>query len=185
VRRLLSHAFSEKALSAQLPLVNIYVDLLINSLRERVNQGSGSVRVDVVKWYNYTTFDILGELAFGESFGCLQDDVMHPWITNLFFSVKDSALFKVAKSFPRPISDWISSLKPKSGETAQKEEYEFATKKAKARIQAGDVDRLDFMSYILKYNDERGMTMPEIESNAGILILAGSETSTYPPLCAF
>ncbi|KAH6715439.1 cytochrome P450 [Leptodontidium sp. MPI-SDFR-AT-0119] len=177
MRRLLSHAFSEKALSAQLSLVNSYVDLLINSLRQRVNQSSGSVIVDVVKWYNYTTFDILGELAFGESFGCLQDDIMHPWITNLFFSVKDGALFKVAKSFPRPIYDWLCSLKPKSGIAAQKEEYEFATKKAKARIQAGDVDRVDFMSYILKYNDERGMTMPEIESNAGLLILAGSETT--------
>lgn len=134
--------------------------------------------MDVVRWYNYTTFDILGELAFGESFGCLQDGIMHPWITNLFSSLKDGALSKVANSFPRPINDWICCFKPKSGVTAQKDEYDFATRKAKARIQAGDVDRADFMSYVLKYNDERGITMPEIESNAGILILAGSETST-------
>jgi len=41
----------------------------------------------------------------------------------------------------------------------------------------GGTDRVDFMSYILKYNDEKGMTAKEIESNASILIIAGSETT--------
>jgi len=41
----------------------------------------------------------------------------------------------------------------------------------------GDIDRADFMSYILKYNDEKGMTPAEIESNASLLIIAGSETT--------
>jgi len=33
------------------------------------------------------------------------------------------------------------------------------------------------MSYILKYNDEKGMTTQEIESNSSLLIIAGSETT--------
>lgn len=37
--------------------------------------------------------------------------------------------------------------------------------------------RPDFISYILRYNDERGMQRPEIEVNAGIIIQAGSETT--------
>ena len=177
MRRLLSHAFSEKALSAQVPLVNSYVDLLINNLHRKAKEGSGSTIVDIVKWYNYTTFDVLGELAFGDSFGCLQNDILHSWIPNLFSSVKDVAFVRIAKAFPRPIADWVNSLRPKTGTVAMREEFEFATKKAQARIQAGDIERADFMSYILKYNDERGMTIPEIESNASLLILAGSETS--------
>lgn len=33
------------------------------------------------------------------------------------------------------------------------------------------------MSYILKHNDEKGMTGPEIESASSILVIAGSETT--------
>lgn len=44
----------------------------------------------------------------------------------------------------------------------------------------------DFMSYILRYNDERGMQIPEIEVNAGIIIQAGSETAaTVLATCLF
>ncbi|KAJ5211802.1 uncharacterized protein N7498_003448 [Penicillium cinerascens] len=35
---------------------------------------------------------------------------------------------------------------------------------------ATKTSRPDFMSYILRYNDERGMEIPEIEVNAGIII---------------
>ncbi|KAL2060790.1 hypothetical protein VTL71DRAFT_8842 [Oculimacula yallundae] len=176
MRRLLAHAFSDKALTEQLPLINTYIDLLITNLRQKASQGSGSAIVDVVQWYNFTTFDIIGDLTFGEAFGCLRDGVMHSWISNVFFSVKDSSLDRAARVFPRPIYDYIMSLRPQSGVNAQKEEFLFASEKAKTRIESGNIDRVDFMSYILKHNDERGMTMPEIESNSTAIILAGSET---------
>lgn len=34
-----------------------------------------------------------------------------------------------------------------------------------------------FMTYILRYNDDRSMTIREMEANAAFLILAGSETT--------
>lgn len=42
---------------------------------------------------------------------------------------------------------------------------------------ATQTNRPDFTSYILKYSDERGMTQQEMEHNAALLILAGSETT--------
>lgn len=51
-----------------------------------------------------------------------------------------------------------------------------AADKAQRRMDS-DVERPDFMSYILKNNDtEKGMTPEEIRANAVILIIAGSET---------
>ena len=67
MRKSLSHGFSASALTAQEDLVHQYVDLLIHQLRRR-----DGIEVDAVKWYNYTTFDIIGELSFGESFGSLE-----------------------------------------------------------------------------------------------------------------
>ncbi|KAL9098008.1 MAG: hypothetical protein Q9187_009754 [Circinaria calcarea] len=38
-------------------------------------------------------------------------------------------------------------------------------------------DRRDIASYILRHNDEKGMTRPEIKATFGIVLLAGSETT--------
>jgi cytochrome P450 len=56
-RRVLSHAFSEKALAQQEPLLQGYVDLLINRLKEVVAMDRAPQ--DMTKWYNWTTFDIV------------------------------------------------------------------------------------------------------------------------------
>ena len=49
--------------------------------------------------------------------------------------------------------------------------------KARKRLESGGTDREDFMSYILRHNDEKGMTPDEIGENANVLIIAGSETT--------
>jgi len=42
---------------------------------------------------------------------------------------------------------------------------------------AMQTDRPDFMSFLLKYNDEKGLSIPEIRSNSNVLIPGGSETT--------
>ncbi|KAF4636467.1 hypothetical protein G7Y89_g1609 [Cudoniella acicularis] len=188
MRRLQSHMFSEKALAAQEPLVNGYVDKLISRLHEQARKPETSI-VDIhlnvtapqteseLTVGSYTTFDILGDLAFGDSFGCLSSDVLHPWIVNIFRSVKDDAFIRVSKHFPWPLESLIYAMRPKALGNARQEEFEFAARKARQRMAQGATDRADFIGYILKYNDEKGMTPDEIESNSSLLILAGSETT--------
>jgi cytochrome P450 len=40
-----------------------------------------------------------------------------------------------------------------------------------------DIQRNDFMTYILRYNDEKGMSIPEIEATFRVSVVAGSETT--------
>lgn len=40
-----------------------------------------------------------------------------------------------------------------------------------------DAQRSDFMAYVLKHNDEKGMSVPEIENTMKTLVIAGSETT--------
>jgi len=49
MRRLISHAFSEKALREQEGFLQEYVELLIRGLSENARKGS----VDLVMWYNW------------------------------------------------------------------------------------------------------------------------------------
>lgn len=86
----------------QQPIIIDYVNLLIRGLHER-SEG-GKKRIDAVAWYNYTTFDIIGDLAFGEPFGSLQSGEYHPWIAMIFQSIKLGTLFQSAGFFP-----WIKS----------------------------------------------------------------------------
>ena len=78
MRRMLSHAFSTKALMEQEDIIQGYVDLLIKRLGQRYagkERGPDGEYCNLVNWYNYTTFDIIGDLTFGEStaFACLQE----------------------------------------------------------------------------------------------------------------
>jgi cytochrome P450 len=74
-RRALSHAFSLKALSEQEYIIQGFVDKLIMNLR-RMAENSQSF--NLVDWLNFTTFDIIGDLAFGEPFGCLESGKSQP-----------------------------------------------------------------------------------------------------------
>lgn len=69
MRKYLSHAFSDHSLKEQEHLVSEIVDEFISQLG--VN-ASGKDGANIVLWFNLTTFDVIGSLAFGESFGGLK-----------------------------------------------------------------------------------------------------------------
>ena len=68
MRKSLSHGFSMTALASQEDRVQYYVNLLIDQIDQRFTKTPG----DMARWYNYFTFDLIGELAFGDPFGCLE-----------------------------------------------------------------------------------------------------------------
>jgi cytochrome P450 len=69
-RRALSHAFSTKALLEQEYIVKNYVEVFSKKMQEFASQDG---IVDVTDWFAYTTFDVIGDMALGEPFGCLEN----------------------------------------------------------------------------------------------------------------
>jgi len=176
MRRLLAHAFSEKALREQEPLITSYIDLLIGKLHQQIRSPNKG-KVDIVRWYNYTTFDIIGDLAFGEPFDCLKNEEYHSWVAQIFQSVKFGAFLQATRRFP-PLTKALGYVLPRS--LKEQRMKHMANNKAKVdkRLKLGrEVDRPDFISYILRHNDEKGMSESEILSSASTLIIAGSETT--------
>ena len=174
VRRLVSYAFSEKALRGQEDIMQSYVALLIQRLQK--HSKSSTPVLDMNMWYNFTTFDLIGDLAFGEPFGCLESEGYHPWVASIFGGFKLSALNQARKRFPW-LMPFTQYLLPRKLLKAQMEHFSMSFAKARQRAMSGYKDREDFMSYILRHNDERGMTPDEIGENSNILIVAGSETT--------
>lgn len=68
-KKYVSAAFSDKALKSQEGLINEVVDNLIKKLGVC---GSGEQGIDLVLWFNLATFDIIGSLSFGQSFGGME-----------------------------------------------------------------------------------------------------------------
>ncbi|VUC36328.1 unnamed protein product [Clonostachys rosea] len=172
IRRTVAHAFSDKALRNQEPVVNKYVNLFIERLTQR---AASNTVVDMVAWFNFATFDLIGDLAFGKPFGSLESGTYHPWVLNIFRGMKGAPWTQVSQRLRlRWLFRW---LVPQKYLKASLRHRKFAELTALARIESGDTKREDFMSYILRHNDERGMSKGEIVELASILVLAGSETT--------
>ena len=56
-----SQSFSPKSLLEQEPIVQKYVDLLIEQIGKH---GTGKDGLEIVRWYNYCTFDVRALLTF-------------------------------------------------------------------------------------------------------------------------
>ena len=174
IRKLLSHAFSEKAMREEEPLITKYFDLLIRKLHEQV-EGTANGKVDIVNWYNFTTFDIIGDLSFGVPFGSLENGVLHFWIGNIFKGVKVGRIIRLGLAYP-----WLGSIMsflmkqfPQVAEARAKHE-QFSHGSVEKRL-AMKTDRKDFMTYVLRNNDKNGMTEAEIKETFSIILIAGSE----------
>lgn len=100
-RRLLSPVFSDKALKGQEPLLQSYMDLLMSKWRSIADQGNknDNVFVDLVLWYNFTTFDIMADLTFGEPLHILDRGEYTPWMSALFSTFK-LVTFNMVNDFP-------------------------------------------------------------------------------------
>ncbi|KAF5875949.1 putative toxin biosynthesis cytochrome p450 protein [Botrytis fragariae] len=172
-RRLLANAFSEKALRDQEPILQQYVNLLISQLHKTLDGPQGGV-VDLAKWINFTTFDIIGDLTFGHSFDCLESGEEHPWISLLPGAARTMTYLLAFKHFPTIVYDTgLILIKPFLSQRRQ--HAEFTIDQVNIRL-TQETDRKDFITPILKANDEKGMTNPELQSSINLLITAGSET---------
>lgn len=65
MRKMLSAAFATKSLMEQEEIVTSGVDEFVRRVGE---EGSSKKGINMTKWYEMATFDMLGEMAFGQSF---------------------------------------------------------------------------------------------------------------------
>ncbi|CAG8958605.1 hypothetical protein HYFRA_00009922 [Hymenoscyphus fraxineus] len=98
MRRVFAPAFTYGAMCDQEPLISKHVDLFLDRLGEKA-QG-GKAEVNILEWLTYCTFDLIGDLSFGESFGCLRESMMHPWIQLVFANIYVTHIFILCRRIP-------------------------------------------------------------------------------------
>lgn len=85
MRRYLRDAFSDRSLREQEHLISQTIDDFVDCIGVK---GSASTGIDIVMWFNLATFDIIGSLAFGQSFGGIASGKINSQ------SIKTSALIR-------------------------------------------------------------------------------------------
>ncbi|KAL4756284.1 cytochrome P450 [Aspergillus foveolatus] len=174
MRRILSPGFTSRALRQQEPFVQKYVNLLIAQLQDHVSK-SQSAHINMTPWFNYTTFDIFGDLGFGESFNCLQHSRYHPWIALLFDSVKVAGFVIATRYYPL-IEAVLLKCVPPSMRKIQRDHYQQIVDKVRRRL-GWELQRPDFMSYVIDEGGSLRLDAGELYATFMILTTAGSETT--------
>lgn len=176
MRRVFSGGFTERALKKQEPLIQKHTDLLIKRLQDLVKVAEkGSQEVDILEWYSFVSFDIIGDLLFGESFHALETSEHHSWVKKLMAYFKFGARLIALNHFG-PIPHVVKWCMPNSVGENVAAHMEFTRNKVDTRIAQGET-RPDLMSAILENNHQGGLTLEELYSNASLLVHAGSQTS--------
>jgi cytochrome P450 len=164
-RQILAHGFSAQTMLEQQPIIKSYIDSFIARIRE---ESAGGVQpIDMVKWYNYTTFDIIGDLSFGEPFGCLQGSTYHPWVAMIFSSVKGLA---ISAHLERILHNQMLKklFMPTNLAASLAESRQLATAKVRKRL-ATQTDRPDFINAMIKRSGSKGKVsncfVPTVEQN--------------------
>lgn len=189
LRKALAVGFADRALKAQEGRIQRFVGVFVQKLGDRAarcassesrsnmkteGKGEGNV-VDMVSWYNWVVFDIMGDLVFAEPFGCLEKERDH-FFVELFAEMLRPGVVLVAMQYVGLgwavplILRWVGgrkalvSLKTELG------------RRVRGRIAKGEVVD-DLFEGLLKHREEWGMSMDELEGTAHIVVAAGSETT--------
>ena len=136
--------------------------------------------IDVLKWFNYTTFDIIGVLVWGSSFNCLDAVRYHPWIQVI--AQFKTALIVGATKYYSPLDTILTMITPKSAMADLMQIWKTTEEKIAQRIELGPSHQ-DMISYMLPTNKSSSpkdvrMSLPEVEINSMLIVVAGSESVT-------
>ncbi|KAI1179470.1 isotrichodermin C-15 hydroxylase [Nemania sp. FL0916] len=170
-RRALSHGFSDASMRQQEPEIARYIDLLIERLHQVCDDGSKKLNLEA--WYNWTTFDIVGSLVFGQSFRCLENASYHPWIDFIFKSIRGGAV-TVAMTYVG-LSELVQLLFH-VGSFSIKQVRKYTDEMLKSRL-AMEKSRDDLFEGLVKRRQEWNLSFDKLSATAFILVLAGSETT--------
>lgn len=173
LRRAMAPGFSDRSLRGQEALVNRHIDLLMVRLRE--NCGDGKALVDMTKWFGFATFDIIGDLAFGQSFGCLEKSEYHPWIKAIqgaAYAMCFMGACGMMPSFKRIVDALTRDIALKKFAPHRN----FAFDLARKRLALG-VDRPDLIGPLIEKQDEGTLNFEQVVANSRTLVAAGSETT--------
>ena len=179
-RRALNPSFTAKSIDERSPLIEEYVNLMIAKLKEQIAVGSGRAVINIIDWFDFITFDLLGEFAFSESFDCVKSGKAHPWVSITLGFAKSLGLM-ASVNFFSPLDKLFEYIIPK--DVLRKAEYhkELTNKKIQQRIEKSEsAATSDYIGIITEFFSKKGVTMSadDLTNDMVAIVVAGSDTTS-------
>lgn len=174
-RRAFQPAFSDGSLQKQAQMIEGYADLFIQQMRSFSNKT-----VDMTQWFNFFTFDVAGDLSFGESFKCLEEKQAHPWVQIAQDFGKGVALI-ASLNFYWPLNVLLQYFIPKEFVERNKLHRQMSAQRAQKRLNNCDSERPDFVTpALVKSNRDSKASIADNEwgINLAVIVFAASETTS-------
>ncbi|KAF2016207.1 cytochrome P450 [Aaosphaeria arxii CBS 175.79] len=174
-RRMFSPAFSDRALKDQEPLFIKYVDQLVSVLR---NKPDSEGKFDMVRMYNFTTFDVMGDLTFGEPLHMLDNAEYDPWVSIIFKALKLGSRLALLHHYPILYKAY-KKLVPEKKLKKRYEHFQYCVSRVTKRLEKGrQAEGVDLWSLILDSEDKgKGLSRGQMDANASLFMVAGTETT--------
>ncbi|EKG12580.1 PAS domain-containing protein [Macrophomina phaseolina MS6] len=174
VRNMFNPAFSQRALKEQEALLLKHINLFVDKVREKSAENAHGV-IDLCNFFNFTTFDIMGDLAFGAPLGLLERAEYTSWVRNAFAGMKLFAIRSAISYYFPPIDYVMPLLLPRSLKRKRAAHMRYAADQVRERV-ARKTDRPDIWTLVLR-SEKVSLSEGEMESNAGVFMIAGTETT--------
>lgn len=192
-RKTVSHTFSTKSIGQFEQYMHHNLELLVTQWDKLSKQASGGyARIDCLNWFNYTAFDIIGDLAFGAPFGMLEKgkDIAEvrespdkppryaPAIEVLNRRGEVSGTIGIWPAI-KPYAKYLPDPFFSQGVQAVQDLAGIAISRVKQRLE-NPSDRVDLLSRLMEGKNEKGEKLDREELTAEALtqLIAGSDTTS-------
>lgn len=160
----------------QEPMFQKNIDQLLSTLCETADLGQS---VNMVEMYQFTAFDIMGHLTFGEPLGLLQSNGYTKWVEAVFDSIKVIPIAQMIQYYP--ILDFVFKMvEPQSIKEMKYNHFKHSADRVDRRLQRGS-NEADIWSMVLDADQDKQLTVEEMHCHGDVFMLAGSETIGNSP----
>ncbi|CAG8960244.1 hypothetical protein HYFRA_00012764 [Hymenoscyphus fraxineus] len=191
-RRVLSHAFSEAAIKDMEKYILQNVRVFVRRLGEKEHgigggeKGEWSKVQNMADWSNYLTFDVMGDLCFGQAFEMLErEENRH--VIDLIGNAAHMHLILGTNPIIKTLG--LNKLLFSHIYNLRMQYMSYSRSLAATRQKLGlETDRKDFFYYLLNAVDPetgKGFTTPELWGESNLLIIAGSDTTSTALAASF
>ncbi|KKY13365.1 putative cytochrome p450 [Diplodia seriata] len=174
VRRIFSNAFSDRALKLQEPLIKGYADQMIANMYRTIKADAAG-KLGMVKLYNCATFDITGDLTFGEPLGLLEQSEYTPWVKAVYGNIKAQHMTRMRLEYPllgKLCSLWL----PRGLGEQMMLHFRHAYARVDRRLEKGVNGKPDIWSLVLEKHKGR-LSVGKMHANSSLFMIAGTETT--------
>ncbi|KAK2806369.1 hypothetical protein FQN51_007413 [Onygenales sp. PD_10] len=176
-KRIMKTMFSEKMLREKESVFIGHVDQLIQRLLAFEGRP-----LSLADWYSFTTFDIIGDLLFGEPLGMLSRSDYVPWVKAVPDFVKAFVLIVVLYQYRLFRICW--ALVPwKLLKGMRKTHFSYTGQKVDQYLGLKEGFRKGILDHLLDAGSSRGLLVSEVHKNAPILVFGGSDTAATQLRC--